>query len=56
MSPSVTSAYSAAVLGTGSRLVGDHGVGALQRVDSVMTTTGVLIATYRPVGAELGSR
>jgi dihydrofolate reductase len=44
------------VLGTGSRLFGDHEVGALQLVDSVTTTTGVLIATYRPVGVEPASR
>jgi dihydrofolate reductase len=44
------------VLGIGSRLFGDHEVGALRLVDSVTTTTGVLIATYRPVGAEPASR
>jgi len=36
------------VLGTGTRLFGDHEVGALRLVDSVATTTGVVIATYRP--------
>jgi dihydrofolate reductase len=44
------------VLGTGSRLFGDHEVGALSLVSSVTTTTGVLIATYRPVCAEPASR
>jgi dihydrofolate reductase len=44
------------VLGIGSRLFGDHEVGALRLVDSATTTTGVLIATYRPVGAEPASR
>ena len=44
------------VLGTGSRLFGGDEVGALRLVDSVATTTGVLIATYRPVGGEPASR
>jgi len=44
------------VLGTGSRLFGDDEAGALDLVSSVTTTTGVLIATYRPVGAEPASR
>jgi dihydrofolate reductase len=44
------------VLGTGARLFGDQEVGALRLVDSVTTTTGVLIATYRPAGAHPGSR
>jgi dihydrofolate reductase len=44
------------VLGTGRRLFGDHEVGALRLVDSVTTTTGVLISTYRPAGADPASR
>jgi dihydrofolate reductase len=44
------------VLGTGTRLFGDDEVGALRLVHSVTTTTGVVIATYRPVGAEPVSR
>lgn len=44
------------VLGTGTRLFGDQEVGALRLVDSVTTTTGVLIATYRPAGANPASR
>jgi dihydrofolate reductase len=38
------------VLGTGQRLFGDSGQSAarLRLVDSTPTTTGVIIATYRP--------
>ena len=39
------------VLGSGRRLFPDGGsVAALRLVDSVTTTTGVIIATYRPAG------
>jgi dihydrofolate reductase len=38
------------VLGHGTRLFGDNGsYSTLELVDSVPTTTGVIIATYRPV-------
>ena len=38
------------VLGTGRRLFADEAVFApLRLVDSVTTTTGVLIATYQPI-------
>jgi dihydrofolate reductase len=37
------------VLGGGQRLFPEHGgFGKLQLVDSTTTTTGVIIATYRP--------
>ena len=37
------------VLGSGRRLFSDHGAFArLQLVDATPTTTGVVIATYRP--------
>ena len=35
------------VLGRGVRLFGDESDAALELVDSVTTTTGVIIATYR---------
>jgi dihydrofolate reductase len=38
------------VLGSGRRLFSDGAFAALDLVDSVTTTTGVLIATYRPSG------
>jgi hypothetical protein len=39
------------VLGSGRRLFAETGsFGALQLVDSVTTTTGVIIATYHPAG------
>jgi dihydrofolate reductase len=41
------------VLGAGRRLfTGDVALGQLRLVDSVTTTTGVLIATYRPASSE----
>lgn len=44
------------VLGSGRRLFPDGGPGAtLRLVDSVPTTTGVIIATYRPVTAGEGA-
>lgn len=45
------------VLGSGRRLFTDKAaVGALGLVNSVTTTTGVVIATYRPVESTQGSR
>lgn len=39
------------VLGSGRRLFADGGAfSALRLVDSVTTTTGVVIATYQPAG------
>lgn len=37
-------------LGTGTRLFaeGEHAYGTLELVEAVSTTTGVIIATYRP--------
>ena len=44
------------VLGSGRRLFPDGGPAAtLRLVDSVPTTTGVIIATYRPVTAREGA-
>lgn len=44
------------VLGSGRRLFPDGGpVAALRLVDSVTTTTGVIIATYQPVTAREGA-
>jgi hypothetical protein len=43
------------VLGSGRRLFPDAGPSAnLRLVDSVTTTTGVLIATYRPAESDGG--
>ena len=39
------------VLGTGQRLFGDGDLDALQLMDTKTTTTGVVIATYRPAAA-----
>lgn len=36
------------VLGSGRRLFPDGATGKLRLIDSVTTTTGVMIATYRP--------
>jgi hypothetical protein len=36
------------VLGSGRRLFADGAFATLRLVDSVTTTTGVVIATYRP--------
>jgi hypothetical protein len=38
------------VLGSGHRLFPEGVHAALRLVDSVTTTTGVIIATYRPAG------
>jgi dihydrofolate reductase len=38
------------VLGSGRRLFPEGVHAALRLVDSVTTTTGVIIATYRPAG------
>ena len=44
------------VLGRGRRLFGEDAPrAALRLVDSVTTTTGVVIATYRPAGSSAGS-
>jgi hypothetical protein len=44
------------VLGSGRRLFPEHGIfGALRLVDSVATTTGVIIATYEPAGRKAQS-
>lgn len=40
------------VLGTGRRLFGDHGT-TLRLVDSMTTSTGVIIATYEPAEAPI---
>jgi dihydrofolate reductase len=42
------------VLGSGRRLFPDGAYAALRLVDSVTTTTGVIIATYRPADREAG--
>jgi dihydrofolate reductase len=43
------------VLGSGRRLFPDGGtVAALQLIDSRTTSTGVLVATYRPAGPTAG--
>jgi dihydrofolate reductase len=44
------------VLGSGRRLFSDGVFAALRLVDSVTTTTGVLIARYRPADASAGGR
>jgi dihydrofolate reductase len=40
------------VLGTGRRLFAEGAFAALRLVDSVTTTTGVVIATYQPAQSE----
>jgi dihydrofolate reductase len=44
------------VLGSGRRLFSDGVFAALRLVDSVTTTTGVVIARYRPADASAGGR
>jgi dihydrofolate reductase len=38
------------VLGSGRRLFADGNVASLELQDTLVTTTGVVIATYRPAG------
>ena len=45
------------VLGSGRRMFPDGGsLARLRLVDSVTTTTGVVIATYQPVEAKVGAK
>ncbi|WP_166354259.1 dihydrofolate reductase family protein [Phytoactinopolyspora limicola] len=44
------------VLGSGQRMFGEGDLARLRLVDSVSTTTGVMIATYEPVSGTGGAR